>query len=38
MREIDLHNLTVEEAMKFMIECFKEEKKQGNNHYILVNL
>lgn len=31
MREIDLHNLTVEEAMKFMIECFKEEKKQGNN-------
>lgn len=29
MREIDLHNHTVDEAMKFMIECFKEEWKKG---------
>ncbi len=29
MREIDLHNMTVDEAMKFMIECFREEWKNG---------
>lgn len=35
MREIDLHNLTVDEAMKFMKECMSQEWKK-NNKFIKV--
>ena len=37
MREIDLHNLTVDEAMKFMKECMKQEWKSGKKSIKIIH-